>query len=208
MIAGVIVAAMAGGAAAVLLLGDDAAPVVTPTPTPTPTLDPSSEPTPTVTPTPTPSGIALGGTCANADEGYTLAYPTGWYTDTVTEAWICALFDPNPFVIEPFTELPITAVLVYVDRNPFDEVVRALTDPNSYRVISLESGEFTDAGLSGVSIQTTQTEPLFYDTGTRFFSVLIDRGPRTIVLQTIDLAGDFKLNKAVVLAMAAQMQLG
>jgi len=136
-----------------------------------------------------------------------LAYPAGWYTDTVTEAWTCALFDPNLFVIEPFTELPVTAVLVYIDDNPRDEVVRALTDPEFFRVVSLESGAFTDAALPGVVVQTTQTEPLFYDAGTRTFSVIIERGARTIVLQTLDIAGDFKLHKDVVVAMAAQMQI-
>ena len=152
--------------------------------------------------------MLLGASCSNDRDGYSVDYPDGWYTVTDLPAWRCALFDPDPIVIQEFSELPITAVFIYVDDNPYDEVVAALTDPNYFKVGDLAGDTFTDADLPGVAMRVRQTEDLFYSRGTRFFYVVIDRVDKTIVVQTISYAtGSFAENAEIALEMAHRIRI-
>lgn len=175
------------------------------------TVSTSPPASPDISSPPSPTASALFGltqSCTNDRDGYSLSYPAGWYTVDDLPAWRCALFDPYPITIPAFSELPPTAVLVYIDRNRYRDVVEALTDPTFFRVIDLTGGTFTDRALSGVAITVRQTEALLYDRGTRFFYVIIDLGDRTFVAQTSSLAnGGFGANADTVFAMAQALRL-
>ncbi|MBI4259609.1 MAG: hypothetical protein HY658_03490 [Actinobacteria bacterium] len=151
--------------------------------------------------------MALGASCSNDREGYGIDYPAGWFTPT-QPAWVCQLFDPEPFVVEPNTEPPIVAVTVYVDGHRRAKLLAALTDPALYRVISTSEGTFADAGRPGTVVETEQVEDLLWPAGTLSFSVLVDRVDTTIVVTTSDLAGsDYEANKQLVLAMARSLRI-
>lgn len=173
-----------------------------PTATGTTTAAPSPSPEPTI-----PEGVVLGASCSYDPEGYGIDYPEGWSTPS-QPAWVCQLFDPESFVVEPDTEPPIVAVSVYVDHHSLAKVLGALTDPAFYRVISTEQGTFADAARPGTILETEQIEEGFLPAGTRSFSVLVDRLDTTIVVTTNDLAGgEYELNKQIVLAMAESLRI-
>jgi len=157
--------------------------------------------------TPAPAGITLGVSCSYDREGYGIDYPEGWFTPD-DRAWVCQLFDPQPFVVEPDIEPPIVAVSVYVERYRLSKVVSALSDPTFYTVISSEQGTFADAGRPGTILETKATSQGLWPKGTRTFSVLVDRVDSTIAVSTNDLAGsDYEQNKQIVLAMAESLRI-
>lgn len=211
-------------AAAILVVrsGDEDGSAVGASPSSSPSFEPSpsrssptAEPSATAEPSPTEappsgttaSGVPLGASCFYPRGSYGIDYPSGWFTPT-QRAWVCQLFDPQPFVVEPNTEPPIVAVTVYVEDFPLEELLPAVTDPAFYEVLSTEQGTFGDAARPGTAVETVQIAELFFPAGTRTYSVLIDLLDRTIVVSTNDLAlTDYEQNKQVVLAMAQSLSV-
>jgi len=182
------------------------APASTAAPAPLVTEPPivSSSPSPATIATPT---VVLGASCAYDSEGYGIDYPAGWFTPR-SPAWVCQLFDPRPFTVEPNIEPPNVAVVVYAEHYRLGRILAALTDPTLYKVISSEQGTFADAGRPGTILETVQTAEGLWPRGTRTFAVLVDRLDTTIVVSTNDLAdSDYAQNKQIVLAMAESLRI-
>lgn len=157
--------------------------------------------------TPAPTGVTLGASCSYDREGYGIDYPDGWFTPS-DRAWVCQLFDPTPFVVQPDTEPPIVAVSVYVENYRLSKVAAALSDPTFYTVVSSDQGTFADAGRPGTILETKATSQGLWPKGTRTFSVLVDRVDSTVVVSTNDLAAsDYEQNKLTVLAMGESLRI-
>lgn len=108
--------------------------------------------TPTAT---TPGGTTPAGwkRCTNSHKGFTIAYPSGWFTDSLTrlqtsrtgasrlrwfDAFRCTQFDPHPFVVVDQSEFPQTAITVdrYLGRQQIRRWMRSTFDPKFNRTIS------------------------------------------------------------------------
>jgi hypothetical protein len=172
---------------------------------PTSTAPPDTAPATTATTAPTSPAGALTETCRNGHDGFTLSYPAGWYTEQDNPLWRCSIFDPNRFVIDPDTEVPPTAVMVYVDLEPLARAVSSYTNAHLWRVLSQTA---TTAGdHRAVAIELVDKGEAMYEAGTRQYIVLIDVGERTFVVETVDSGNDYRLNKQVVDAMAQTLQV-
>jgi len=148
-------------------------------------------PTPTAfeVPTEAPSDAPAGQVCRSDLAGITVTYPQGWHTVEDDPAFACMLFDPDPIVIEPQTELPPVAVLVYEDPRPFSEVAGDFETATVYTVLQSESGTFGDRNASVWELENTGEG--FYEKGVLQVVVVIDRGDQgTLVLETVGVAGD------------------
>ena len=163
----------------------------------------TSLPVPTIA-----GGLPLSESCANANDGFALRYPQGWTTEHENVQWTCSLFDPKPFVLEPDTETPPTAVIAYELDTPFAETYRQLSDPAQVRVMSTEGRVV--AGRPAAALEVRQNS----DTGavpigtTRYF-ILVDRFTRTFVIETNNdgVPADYGTNRGVVDAMSETLNL-
>lgn len=148
---------------------------------------------------------SLTETCSNDVDGFTLSYPTGWRTEADNPNWRCSLFDPNQFVIDPNTEVPPTAVLVFVDQHPFAETYASLSDQTLGSVLS--TSDVTVAGRPGSTLEISDSGQVMYDAGTKHYYLLVDEGDRTVVFETIDVVDGYESNKQVIDAMAQTLQV-
>ena len=148
---------------------------------------------------------SLTETCRNGRDGFALSYPTGWHTEADNPNWRCSLFDPNRFVIDPDTELPPPAVLVFVDPHPFGKTYASYTDEKMWRVLSTSG--MTVGDRPGSAIEVADTGQLMYEAGTRHYLLLVDEGDRTFVFETIDVVDGYRRNQQVIDAMARTLQI-
>ena len=168
------------------------------------TTAPTEPPTTASTAPPAPQD-ALTETCRNGREGFTLSYPAGWTAEADNPNWRCSLFDPDPFVIEPATEVPPTAVIVYVVPEPFSSTYSSFTDESVWSVLSTNG--ITIGSRAGSAIEIADTGAAFYEAGTRHYLVLVDDGDRTFVLETVSVVDGYRQNKRVVNAMAQTLEI-
>ena len=149
-----------------------------------------------------PGGLALDKSCASSQYGYSLLYPTTWTAELSFPGWDCGLFDPEPFVVQPQTEVPPVAVLAAVYDYSFDTSVAQYTDP-SYNTL-LSSTDLTIDSRKAVAVEIVTTEEMMEPAGTSRYAVLVDwNGDRTFVIETSSVRGDdYTIDKQVVRAMA------
>jgi hypothetical protein len=152
-----------------------------------------------------PNGTVLGQTCYNAENDYALDYPNGWTAELSFRGWKCALFDPQPFTVEPDTEVPPVAVIVSMPSSPLDVVLAQYTDPSMGSLIS-QSGVII-AGQRGIAVELRASANSPFPAGTSRYAVLVDWNNRTFMIETDSAsAGDYAAVKQVVLGMAKTLR--
>lgn len=143
----------------------------------------------TVTPDPVEGALPEGwATCTDEGQGYEIGYPEDWQSDAQGLEDECRLFDPEPFEIEPQTELPVTAMMVHRARLSFERAVEEWFDEDLYD-IKIEE-ETTVDGNDAIRYERTQREGLLYPEGTTFYGYLIDHEGRAFYVQTVEIPGE------------------
>jgi len=167
--------------------------------TATPETTPSAPDTPTPTATPeggdAPDGINLTQTC---DSGrYAIDYPEGWHTNSgdVADA-ACGWFSPDPFEVEPATEL-LTEIVMYIDPVAYEDVL----DSPGIEDAS-ERSETTVDGFPATRIERPSDGPSI-EPGTMATQYYIDLGDgETMIATTYDLEDfDYEINRDILDAM-------
>lgn len=165
----------------------------------TATASPGTTETPTPTATPegsdTPTGINLTQTC-EADR-YTVDYPDGWYANSgevATDA--CGWFSPEPFEVEPATEL-LTEVFMYIDPVAYEDV---LESPGIEE--ASERSETTVDGFMATRLERPSDGPSI-PPGTIATQYFVELGNgETLIATTYDLEDfDYETNREVLDAM-------
>jgi hypothetical protein len=137
-----------------------------------------------------PGAVAQPGwsVCTNARGGYSIAYPSGWYTTHLRPAQACEYFDPEPFEIIEGTEFPPTGLFASFSTQPVDEYLAQLTDPMFFETLRRE--ETTVNGLPAVLVETSSTGQGESEPGQRTYGYVIDRNGRAFAVLAIGLPGD------------------
>lgn len=171
--------------AAALLAGcggdarDSAAPTTPPATARTP--PPAAPPTTTSTPTPAPTGEWA--TCTARHAGVQVAYPRGWTArEDPGGTGGCAWFDPEPFELEPATEVSGVAIRLELEPVALDRVLEGYQRDG---VRSRTEGEL--AGWPAVRLETVDTDgPM--STGEPALTWLAEVGPEQTLLLTTNAA--------------------
>ncbi|HYI65719.1 MAG TPA: hypothetical protein VEW95_02220 [Candidatus Limnocylindrales bacterium] len=137
----------------------------------------------------------LGQDCTNPDDGYSVAYPTGWYANERVEGGeaddvaACRFFSPEEFVVVPASQATNIAVAIGVQQD----------GPPT-------SGEQTTVGeRPATRIESVAPEGGFEPAGTQTYAYWIDLGDGTWLLASTsdgpNWTGDYEENKATLDAM-------
>jgi hypothetical protein len=126
--------------------------------------------------------------CANTRRGYSIGYPSGWYTTHLGPAQACEYFDPEPFEILPGTEFPPTALFTARTSESVEAYVSQLTDPMFFETIRQE--ETTIGERPAVVVETEATGQGESEPGERTYGYVIDVGGRAFVVLATGLPGD------------------
>lgn len=137
----------------------------------------------------------LGQNCTNPDDGYSVAFPTGWYANERVEGGdaddvaACRFFAPDEFVVAPASQATNIAVAIGVQQD----------GPPA-------SGEQTTVGgRQATRIESVAAEGGFEPAGTQTYSYWIELGDGTwLVASTSDgpnWVGNYEENKATLDAM-------
>lgn len=119
--------------------------------------------------------------CENLVEGYSIGYPSDWYTDSLGPETECVWFDPQPFQLEEDTEGPVAALNARAEAVSFDDV--GATIPSEARLVTEE--ETTVAGHAAIRLEYVYEEegPLLPE-GTRVYEYRIDREGELFLVMT------------------------
>lgn len=137
----------------------------------------------------------LGQNCTNPDDGYRIAFPTGWYVNERVDGGesddvaACRFFSPDEFVVAPASQATNIAVAIGVQQD----------GPQA-------SGEQTTVGgRPATRIESVASDGGFEPAGTQTYSYWIEFGDGTwLVASTSDgpnWVGDYLQNKATLDAM-------
>jgi hypothetical protein len=126
--------------------------------------------------------------CTTTRRGYTIGYPSGWYTTHLRASQACEYFDPRPFEIIPGTEFPPTALFAAQTEESVDAYVEQLTDPMFFETVRRE--DTTVAGRRAVLVETTATGEGESEPGERRYGYVVDRDGRAFVVLATGLPGD------------------
>ena len=132
--------------------------------------------------------------CTNEEDGFTVAYPPDWHTNTGEVAPTCSFFHPEPFDLPEASEA--VGIAIRVDREPvaFEDAA----GPSPAREV-LEREETTVAGRPAVRLEYEATGDGLLDRGTRGVDYLVDLDGETLVASTLDVGGlDFERNVQVL----------
>lgn len=190
----------------------EAVPTPTPTATSAPTVTPS--PTPSATPSASPTAApTIGGQpggftirpnaeadalflvrddCENPSDGYELAYPDDWWTNTEIGAVpACSWFSPTSFEVPDPSVVP-GEIAIVIERVKGD--IGSFENPISREEIIVGGlaairVEYPDAYLYQIQLGPTMEE-----------------GPNLIARTTPQMGGDYELNKAVLDRMMATIE--
>jgi hypothetical protein len=212
--AAVAVLALGIGAGWLLFAGgdddDDVSTGTTATTTEVPTTEaPTTAPEQIAAPStdPDPPEPALGGRCRNDVYGYQLEFPERWSSnDGGIPELACSLFDPVPFDVDPDTEIPPVAIVVWMVEMDLDEFVDAVTDPTMVTVLDGPRA-VEHAGLRGVEVEVEHTGEGFYSAGTLGFEVYLDAGERVLSFSTLGPRTSYERDKEIVRRMADSVVL-
>lgn len=152
--------------------------------------------TPATVPTTVPATPPAGGLSCTSYDGWSLTYPSDWYTAEGDMA--CFLFAPWPIVLVEGTE-PDAAISVMTAEAPYEQVIVVAT-PDDRAVMDVH--ETTLAGRRALVATTMQVEPGWFDVGTVVHEVYLDDGTRTIIFTTWAADGDLSVYGNVLDALA------
>lgn len=211
-----IIGVFAGVVALVIALivvagsGDRKATTTTASSTPTSTRSSApttaSEPSTSAPSNTLPGGIALTKECASPEYGFVVSYPDTWFAEESFPGWQCGLFDPEPFVVTPNSEIPPVDVVVSVAEFPFNQSVAQYTDPAAAELLA--STDLEIDGHHAVAVEIATTQEVMLPAGTLRYAVLVDWNDRTLVVETNDVdAVDYTIDKQVVRGMADSLDL-
>jgi hypothetical protein len=179
-------------------------------PMPSPTPATSTDPTAPFPVIPNADADALfldRDTCTNAEDGYRVAFPDAWWTNTaVGEVTPCNWFAPTTFDVPDPSELPpeiaITISLVDSDVGTFLEIVsrdEGIVGQTQSAIRWEERGTGTEGSEFPPSyrayVYVVQLGPTF------------EEGPNVVARTDTTMAGDYELNKAVLDRIMATMEL-
>lgn len=122
---------------------------------------------------------ALGDSCVNEVDGYRLAYPDGWDTNSGEVTAPCQVFDLSTPELQPDTHAPLdAAVLVTVEDRALDEVRAQIerdpaTDVND--VVDIEL-----AGREALRVDGTATGEAYLDAGVEVHRSYVAFDERTL----------------------------
>jgi hypothetical protein len=112
--------------------------------------------------------------CSNMRRGYSIAYPSGWYTTHLGPAQACEYFDPDRFEIFPGTEFPPTALFAALTQESVETYVGQLTDPMFFETLQREETRVNRRPAILVEVEATgegESEP-----GERTYGYVIEVG--------------------------------
>jgi hypothetical protein len=136
--------------------------------------------------------------CEHEDDGYSVAYPATWHTES------CAFFHPDEFEAPERTELLGVAIVISREPVAFD----AITSDQPTRE-GVSSEELEVAGRPAVRLEYESTGDGLLPEGTPVYEVLVDLGGETLIAGTRGLGElDFEANKAVLDRMVESLRLG
>jgi hypothetical protein len=125
-------------------------------------------------------------TCTNTVSGYSIDYPENWTISTGEFA--CRWADPETFVVEPGTEGPSTAIMVFVSPDPFDRVLSGTFDELFYKTNLRE--DTTINGRRAVRFEVVATGEGLGPGGTPSYGYVIEKDGKGITISTEQLPGD------------------
>jgi len=140
----------------------------------------SSTTSTTAAPTTTTSAASgLTQVCTSDPVGVRVRYPTAWHTSSGSGT-DCLLFDPEPIVVIPQTESPLTAV--YLSMRDLDRAA-ALAEETNPDFATVESQvPMTFGSREGVCVTMTSTGAALLEAGTRLYECLVDFDGRTLIV--------------------------
>jgi hypothetical protein len=145
--------------------------------------------------------------CTNTRRGYSIGYPSGWFTTHLNAAMACEYFDPRPFEIVPGTEFPPTALFAALTDESVETYVDQLTDPMFFETIRRE--ETRVGRRPAVLVETAATGQGESEAGERTYGYVVEVGcigdvctkaGRAFVVLAIGLPGDERYDEFKVVA--------
>ena len=137
--------------------------------------------------------------CANHHWGYTVDYPSDWYTTSLDARTRCTWFARERFELERGTDGPLVDLEVRATIGSFQQAARQLQDPFGERVVAREG--LLIHGLQTIRFEKEQTEDLLYPVGTRSYGYLLNHDGAAYWILTFDVPGQalpYDANKEVV----------
>jgi hypothetical protein len=136
--------------------------------------------------------------CTNRALGFSIAYPSRWYTTQLSAAGACMYFEPRPFRIPPNSDFTGTALEVLPTQQSYAGLVRTLTDRRFSRVVRRANVSFRE--YRAVRLESVATGEGLLERGTRTYAYVLDRGrkPAFIVQTTRAPGGEWATRKRVV----------
>lgn len=183
-------------------LGSTQSAVPSAVPSTDPSADQMTSPSPTTSPSAQQSPSPATQRCTHAAEGYSVAFPAGWFVAEAEGIEPCTFFHPAPLTLPEAGEATGVAIRADVREVPLTQA----------RQDSLSEGDqtakdLTVAGRRAVRLEGVLTEEGLLPAGTRVTTWLVQLGDRTLVLTT-DSAGedDYATAVGVLDAMAQSLQ--
>lgn len=112
--------------------------------------------------------------CTNTRRGYSISYPSGWYTTHLRPSQACEYFDPEPFEIIEDTEFPPTGLFAARTDQSVESYLEQLTDPMFFDTVRRE--ETTVGDRSAVLVETTSTGQGESEPGERTYGYVVEVG--------------------------------
>ncbi len=159
----------------------------------------------TVTVTVTTGGAAepTAQRCENVEDGYSVAFPASWNTNTGEVVAPCSFFHPDEFEVPERTETLGVAILI--SREPVAFAFVAAEQPTRRDV---DREELTVAGRPAVRLEYRATDEGLLPDGTPVYEVLVDLGGSTLIASTRGFEQlDFEANKDVLDLMVESLRL-
>ena len=151
----------------------------------------------TVTVTTGTTADELAQRCEHAGDGYSVAYPSAWHTES------CEFFHPDEFEAPEQTELLGVAIVVSREPVAFDAV--AGEQPTRRDV---EREELSVANRPAVRLEYVSTGDALLPEGVPVYEVLVDLGAETLIASTRGLDGiDYEESKDVLDRMMESLRI-
>jgi hypothetical protein len=169
--------------AALAACGPGGTPAAAPT-----TVPPAISAAPSPTPSPTAASTAGWTTCTNATKHFSISYPPGWHTASVSADDACSLFDPTAFTVVDGAPALVTQQLhaFYASMDRL-EYFAALFPHDFFTVVS--QSDVTMGGNPAIRYTVTTLPPRgpsgpTYPVGTTLYGYVVTAGARSIDVGT------------------------
>ncbi|HWH36010.1 MAG TPA: hypothetical protein VNT56_11920 [Acidimicrobiales bacterium] len=142
-------------------------------------------------------------TCRRPRGFFSVAYPPDWSTNTGEVSPPCTFFHPEPFTVPEATEVVDLAVMLRVERVPFETV----GEPGETER-ELSRRQTTVAGAPAVVVEAESTGDALLPAGVRTYRYAVDLDGQTLVAATYAVGGlDYETNKGVLDRMMESLTL-